>query len=208
MAKQNRLESLRDPDMITSSGKSVYFDKPEETEIVLEDFELPLKNICRYNGHAKWSLLQHLAFCVCLVPVWYPEAKKESLAAVAFHDLHEVIVGDVVSGLKKFIPKFYKLEEKWAKHIAKKLGLLKIFQSAEQKEIVKFIDYRALQLEMYWLEHKGFSYVIGDSPTPNDLEIKILQHISVADSKLLWQIVSNALKLKPIIEEEVSLDEN
>lgn len=189
------------PDMVTSTGKLIYFEDPSKTSLDLEDFRIPLANICRYNGHAQWTLLQHLALCVLLVPLWYGEAspgmRAEYRAALALHDLHEVFVGDMVTGLKRHCPEFVCVEWEWATHVAKELGLGSSLEEPLCQRVVKFIDHRALMVEMDWLKHGGFEWVSENCTPTTSGERAIVQFVAAASPSYLWDLVSAALQFQP-----------
>lgn len=138
------------PDMMTISGEWIYFDKPYASEIKFQDLQIHTSNINRYNGAVHWSLLQHLTLCYLLAK-HYNASPKEAIYCLA-HDLHEIIVGDVVSGLKKYIPQFQALELAWETRVHYALG---IPLQESPKEFVKLVDLKALCIEMHFLGHPG-----------------------------------------------------
>lgn len=171
----NNLERL--PDAVTMSGQLIYFDDPSKTNISLYDIISSARNICRYNGAIKWSLLGHLLFCYYIAESPYIVNKVRStfimqkndseirnilwyLKTHAFaHDFHEIYVGDMVSGLKKHCPDFQRIENSWEMYVLKKINLLtserqkRMYQ--EIKPILKEIDLIALVNEMSYFKHPG-----------------------------------------------------
>ena len=147
-------------DYITACGHAVNFSKPENTRFDWEDIRIHTENLNRYNGALKWSLIQHLYLCTELVSILYPEHPDQELlkALVAAHDLHEIYIGDVVSGLKKYLPEYVLLEEEWEKWIHKTLDISWEDRNRLMPE-VRQVDITALVLEMTQLQHPAAQLV-------------------------------------------------
>ena len=188
------------PDMTTQTGRFIYYNDPSQTVLTLEDFEAPLTNLRRYCGQVDWSLLRHLALCVLLTPSWFPDYSANHLAALALHDLHETIVGDMVTGLKKHCPEFVKIEDSWMRHVASQLGLSDLLADEEIQKVVKFIDYRALVVETWHTKHSAYVVVVEGQLPPTDKEKEIVDAVSRASSKTLWKVVKNALTKSLLVD--------
>ena len=97
-----------------------YFDyvNPSVDDLSVVGLALSLSKICRFNGHTlqHYSVAQHSYVCSLLVPNEY---KMEAL----LHDLHESVIGDMPSPLKKVIPEYSAYEEKIAGLFRSKFGL-------------------------------------------------------------------------------------
>lgn len=196
MTKFQTSISSRMPDMVTWSGEKVWFLEPQHTTICMTDLYEHSRNMCRYNGAAKWSLLQHLALCVELArsSSKHPQHSPKSILLKGYsatHDLHEIITGDVVTGLKRLLPVFKSIEDQWERYVHQSLGLPYEYSPHEK---VKQIDLRALVIEMTCLEHPGLAAVqdrghlsatIGEKMT----WVRIAQQ---SDEKL-WRIVTTAI---------------
>ena len=157
-------------DMVTISGWAVNFLQPELTPIDPEDLRRSTINICRYNGHIDWRLVQHLWLVVELARFFYP---GDPLAwyYCGTHDLHETLVQDIVSGFKRYLSEYEDIEHSWELHVHKSLGFPWKMRPHEK---VKHIDRRALVIEMIALHHPAGEYVsryYGGMPTADELQI-------------------------------------
>lgn len=195
-SQMNPKETKTWPDMVTYMGQKVYFDDPQQTEILMEDLRFCLGNICRYNGHAKWTLNQHLALCCMLSQYMIGIPQVNQLCAL--HDLHEVYIGDIVSGLKKFSYNMQELENTWEQYVHEQLGFSWDDRNAYHEQ-VKFIDMLALYLEMDFLNHPGFQFVKKKTnfsltkKTLQELSL-ITQYVSHLNNKQCWYIIINTIK--------------
>lgn len=165
------------PDAITMSGQVIYFDTPSKTIISFYDIINSARNLCRYNGAIKCNLLTHLILCYYIAETPYIINKVNSLFKMqknyneikdlekylkfhAFaHDFHEIYVGDMVSGLKKYCQDFKLIEQAWENYI---LSEVKLLRSQKDKEIyqdlkplLREIDLIALVNEMSYFKHPG-----------------------------------------------------
>lgn len=196
------------PDAITHIGYSLWYLKPERTPIDLEDIRYALGNICRYNGHLEWNLLRHLALCTLLAQhntynrflalVEQDGAENafektsehlELVAQCACHDIHEIYVGDITSGLKKHLPDFQRIELLWETYVLKTLGL--DLPTGKVKAFVKEIDLKALALEMTILNHPGAKYVYV--PVDEE-EMRIFDLVQNTSPSACWLIIIEAIE--------------
>lgn len=123
--------------MCTISGKKVYLDNPSEDDIILEDAVRALSRIPRFGGHTDkfFSVAQHSVLVASLCPT---SCKREGL----MHDLIEAYVGDVILPIKRMVPGFKALEERFQNLIAKKFNLTYPYPAP-----VKEADIIAMQIE-------------------------------------------------------------
>lgn len=174
------------PDMRLSNGKPIWYCAPEKTMLTLDDLKNPVLNIRRYNGGSDWTLGQHLALGILLASSI--EVKKY----FAMHDLHEAILGDIVTGLKKYIPDFEVLENRWEEYFIK-IFLQNEFPSESIKKEVKLLDLHCLKLEMYCLDHRGL-YYIDTEWTPSALEQAVFKFIKESDPDFIWALIKEAIQ--------------
>ena len=186
-------------DSMTKSGYKIWFKRPELTPIDMEDIRVATENICRFNGHHKWSLLQHLALCTLLAGFHLktrrsslPQAEDTYLVAqCTCHDIHEVYVGDIVTGLKKHLSEFQIIENAWEAYVLSTLDL--DVPEGEIKSWVKYIDHRALTLEMMGAHHLASSKVMEAFGLPDEEEINIYISVKKKDPDECWTIVKSAI---------------
>jgi hypothetical protein len=181
------------PDSITHSGEWIFFLHPDRTEIHLQDLYYASSNIRRWNGHLDFSLLKHLTLCVLLAKE--NDYSLEEVAHCAAHDLHEIYVGDVVTGLKKYIPQFIKIEKEWEYYLHDYFNLPNWDQS-EFKTKTKIIDSRSLCLESTLFKDNRVLDLMQEL-FPNDpltkREIELLKYVISLENETAWNIVFNAL---------------
>ncbi len=188
--------------MITRGGHRIYFLSPEKTTITETDLFEALRRIGRYGGHANVTDLQHLALCVGLAKL-DPEIKAiegedrlRIIARCAIHDFHEVYIGDVIIGLKPFLPAYKEIEAKWEAFMTARLGLPPM--TAEDQVHVTRIDYRAAFVEMTYCKHPAASYQgsLRKAPPITEAEGKLAAYI--LDPHVghlnLWTTVMDALE--------------
>lgn len=89
--------------MQTFTGKKFWHFDPQSEEISIKDIAHSLANQCRFNGHCQkfYSVAQHSVIVSKLVQ------ENQALPAL-LHDAPESYIGDIVSPLKKFLPKEFK----------------------------------------------------------------------------------------------------
>lgn len=143
------------PDVITIAGNEISFWKPQETTISIDDLRTHTMNICRYNGAVNWRLVQHLALCGKWVSANnIPNLNKAQLIIqtgyAVLHDMHEVYLGDVVTGLKKYLNSYQDLETLWEIYVHDQLELPIEYR---KHEFIRYADKRALIIESCMLNH-------------------------------------------------------
>jgi len=183
-------------DMVTSQGHVVKFDEPNKTTFDLEDIRTQTKNICRYNGAIVWKLVQHLALCVKLTNIYFPELSSQCRAILAgyagVHDFHEVYVGDVVSGLKRYLSEYQKIEEAWENYTHNSIHLPLEFKDCDR---VKHIDIRALVIEMHQLEHPAAPLVAKwYGGPPSSKENAIFYRVQNYTLEGSWRTITKAMR--------------
>jgi uncharacterized protein len=123
----------------TYTGKQFWPLDPKVEEINIEDIAHSLANQCRFNGHSLqfYSVAQH---CVLVSKI----VKSNQSLAGLFHDASETYTGDIVSPLKRFLPKEFKeIETKIEEIIFQKFGITNVDHKA-----IKEADKIALVTEM------------------------------------------------------------
>jgi hypothetical protein len=204
---------MDDHDARTGRGYKIWFLKPELTPIDLEDIRYAASNICRYNGHCRWTLLQHLALCTLLaqfhVNRGYIKVKEGTVpegllttsvlsipesylvAQCACHDMHETYVGDVITGLKKYLSEFKTIELAWETYVLSTFGL--DLPTGTTKWFVKYIDNRALTLEMMGAHHLSANRIAEAFGIPEEEEKNIYMFVKELDPQACWLIVKSAI---------------
>ena len=104
----------------THSGGRVHIFNPRPEEILIEDIEWALGNMCRYNGHCAkfYSVAEHSVY------VSMQLSGVEALAAL-LHDAAEAFLGDIVRPIRRHpnLGFFGQIEEALLAVIAEKFGL-------------------------------------------------------------------------------------
>ena len=99
------------------SGGKFNYNKPEESDVTIEDIASALSNVCRFSGHLPqfYSVSQHLVNTSRLVPV-------EDAFDALMHDTAEAFTNDLPTPLKWALPIFKELETKIESAMAGKFG--------------------------------------------------------------------------------------
>jgi len=193
MQNQQPSQTSRYPDMTLATGKVAWLDAPEMTDIELSDFEAPVQNICRYNGNYKWPLVKHLALGVFLSNYHFPGGDRMIPAYFAAHDLHECIVGDMVSGLKAFCPGFTAIENAWERHVHASLGLH--MERNPDSNKTKYLDLRCLVIEMTMLGHPAADHVAAKFGGPmKEEERHAFSAVNALDTETCWRVVAKVIQ--------------
>lgn len=179
------------PDICMASGEPVWFLTPDRTRILPADLRVHLPRVIRYNGALGWSVLQHLALCVELAErLGFP---TPAIPYIAAHDLHEAVVGDLPTHMKRLLPAFKEIEDAWEAHVHRSLGLEWPVPESIRAS-VKRIDQIALALEMTCLRHamaEGVAtrrgVLVGE-----DMRVAFAM-IARLDDDALWRVVCRAL---------------
>lgn len=179
------------PDICMASGEPVWFLYPERTRVLAADLRVHLPRVIRYNGALPWSDLQHLALCVGLADLLgFPTSARPYIAA---HDLHEAVVGDLPTHLKRLVPAYKDIEHAWEAHVHRSIGL----EWPVPEDIawsVKRIDQVALCVEMDCMGHAMASGVAtrrGVVVSPFMREV--FARVAELSDEVLWERVCAAL---------------
>ena len=99
------------------SGAKFNYNKPEESDVTIDDIASALSNVCRFSGHLPrfYSIAQHLVNTSHIVP--------EELAFTGLmHDTAEAFTNDLPTPLKWALPIFKELEGKIESAMSEKFG--------------------------------------------------------------------------------------
>jgi len=124
------------------SGALFNYNKPEESEVTIEDIASALSNVCRFSGHLPrfYSVAQHLVNTSRIVR---PEYAFDAL----MHDTAEAFTNDLPTPLKFALPIFKELEVKIESAMAKRFGFNYPYPDA-----VKLADTQMLLLEKNYVK--------------------------------------------------------
>lgn len=153
-------------DYHTVHGAPVYLLDPDRTPILSADIYEHGRGAMRYNGAPRVSVLAHSALVALLA-----ERDGENIFCVqdcAAHDLHEVTVGEVVTGIKPHLRGFKDLESAWERRYRGALGLGEP-PVLWMRDRVKHYDLRALVVEMTWYRHPALKLLNLPPATPSEM---------------------------------------
>jgi 5'-deoxynucleotidase YfbR-like HD superfamily hydrolase len=124
----------------TYTGKMLDFSRPSDADIDAEDIAHALARVCRYGGAMDgfYSVASH-----CVYVSRFLEEQGHSTyiqAAGLLHDATEAYLGDMVSGLKRLVPEYRRLEDAWEARVFKHFD---VYVTGRVKHIVKDADLRA-----------------------------------------------------------------
>ena len=178
------------------TGVCIDYYHPENVKLTLDDFKIPTSNICRYNGTLDWKLIKHLALGILLCYERFGDnvSRANISGYYAMHDLHECIVGDVVSGMKPLLPEYRKIEEIWEQHVHNEMGMS--LSGSKRPDLVRVLDLLSLVVEMQCLGHPGLDFVKSKTdlrPTPADL--KCFYETSYMTDLECWDLITKAIAI-------------
>lgn len=124
------------------SGARFNYNKPEESDVTIDDIASALSNVCRFSGHLPrfYSVAQHLVNTSRIV-------SPENAFTALMHDTAEAFTNDLPTPLKWTLPIFKELETKIESAMGQKFG----FEFPYPPEI-KEADTLMLMLEKYYVK--------------------------------------------------------
>lgn len=124
------------------SGAMFNYNKPEESDVTIEDIASAVSNVCRFSGHLPrfYSVAQHLVNTSRIV--------SPDLAFTALmHDTAEAFTNDLPTPLKWALPIFKELEVRIESAMSNKFGFQYPYPDA-----VKLADTQMLLLEKNYVK--------------------------------------------------------
>lgn len=124
------------------SGGRFNYNKPEDSDVTIEDIASALSNVCRFSGHLPrfYSVAQHLVNTSKIV-------SDSNKFTALMHDTAEAFTNDLPTPLKWALPIFKDLEVSIESAMGKKFG----FQYPYPEE-VKHADTVMLMIEKYYVK--------------------------------------------------------
>jgi uncharacterized protein len=124
------------------SGAHFNYNKPEESDVTINDIASALSNICRFAGHLPrfYSVAQHLVNASYIV-------SPENAFTALMHDTAEAFTNDLPTPLKWAFPIFKDLEIKTESAMSEKFGF-----AYPYPDEVKEADTIMLMLEKYYVK--------------------------------------------------------
>jgi hypothetical protein len=173
-------------DMHTYSGVPVYLKDPWRTAILARDIRACAAGGSRYNGAPRVSILAHSVLVAALAEA--DGATEEVVSHCAAHDLAEAVpLGEVVAGLKRYLPEYKALEQIWEPRIRSAVGLSVVLPPHIKREVKRY-DLRALACELWWFKHPCLAIKECDPPTLREKLITASVFLPVVGSEAgLWR---------------------
>lgn len=142
------------------SGGRFNYNKPEESDVTIEDIASALSNVCRFSGHLPrfYSVAQHLVNASRIVP------EQDAFTAL-MHDTAEAFTNDLPTPLKWALPVFKDLEVSIESAMGKKFGF-----TYPYPQTVKDADTTMLLLEKRYVKEDKSEW-----PLYEDLERELLK---------------------------------
>lgn len=152
--------------MQTGSNQELDFAAEQWIVLPIDLIARALSNICRYNGHSSryYSVAEHSVLISRLVP-------QELALAALLHDASEAYVGDMPTGLKRFLGVNFKdIEHKATEAVSRGYGV-----SMEQlgSPIIKSFDKRILgdEAKVLMPHHEFWEHFVREHE-PTGIEIQ------------------------------------
>lgn len=182
---------------ITQSGKRIDIQNIKEDDICLQDIAHHLTKICRFGGalpfDKHYSVAVHSINLLFYARRYYP-TNTELQKALLFHDASEAYLGDVVTGVKKCLPDYIKLEKQVSDLIYKKYDISMNYKFIY--DTVRELDIRILLDEASSLFPSRYDEFKNQLNNYNPLGVSISPNIPcqmVYDAFLRW---CNELEIK------------
>lgn len=161
------------------SGATFNYNKPEESDVTIDDLASATSNICRYAGHLPrfYSVAQHLVNASRIVEGITGNRNDPAVFAALMHDTAEAFTNDLPTPLKWAFPVFKELEVSIETAMGKKFGF-----EYPYPDSVKFADTVMLIAEKIYIKEDTSVWPAYESWTAESVE-PYLQYIDL-DS---WQ---------------------
>lgn len=145
------------------SGGRFNYNRPEESDVTIDDIASALSNVCRYSGHLPrfYSVAQHLVNTSRLV-------SPDNAFTALMHDTAEAFTNDLPTPLKWALPIFKELEVKIESAMGGKFG----FEYPYPKE-VKDADSTMLILEKRYIKNDKSVWPLYENIEKNVLKDKV-----------------------------------
>lgn len=124
MAEATKPIGMEDCWISLLSGAKFNYNKPEESDVTIDDLASATSNICRYAGHLPrfYSVAQHLVNASRIVEGICGNRNDPAVFAALMHDTAEAFTNDLPTPLKWAFPVFKKLEVSIETAMGKKFG--------------------------------------------------------------------------------------
>lgn len=184
----------------TYRGYPVFYGDPSQTPVDVRDLEVHLKNSRRYAGVLDVPIFLHLCYCVELAAAI--GLSPITCAYVACHDMHEAYIGDIPTGLKKYLtltsPTWNAMEETWEAHVHDAFDL-PFPLPPEEKARVKLVDMLALLGEMTMNDHPAVGLVYQRATVRKVLDdhpeyLSLLRPCWKRAKKMEWEMLASVAR--------------
>ncbi len=165
------------------------YDRPQDVTLYETDLYHGCRTETRYLGVISVPLIEHLALCVLIAQ--YDYSTPKIVAACAAHDLSEVYLRDLPTGLKDVLPGYRNLEHLWQARIYDALGLYDGLDESAWKHlerVVKGVDTKALLVESAVHEHPGLDLMVTETGQQPNFDLCGMYVIKIQErpSLSLW----------------------
>lgn len=149
----------------TYTGKIIDYKNITEDDICLEDIAHHLTNIQRFGGclplQVKYSVADHSINCYRMAVMLHPNEDEVHRAAL-MHDATEAYIGDVVSGLKRCLTDYTKLERHLSNVINEKYNLQEFTRVQDIDKRIMLDEVKSLIPDKYDLYVRHQQYLPYD----------------------------------------------
>ena len=161
--------------MLTYSGRKISILYPGVEDINIEDIAHALSLQCRYNGHCNefYSVAEHSVLAARMFKARYGERFECDYIYTLMHDAAEAYVGDMINPVKRELPAFKAIENRFLDAIREKFDWPWMWDS---KSRIKQVDRWMLATEMDQLFPDGVfceDILSGDDLCGPDIKLKL-----------------------------------
>jgi 5'-deoxynucleotidase YfbR-like HD superfamily hydrolase len=164
----SRVHPHRGPWMPVGEATRFWAHESRPGDFDIADIARGLAHINRFNGRIRfdhYSVAQHSLLVADLLP---PELKLFGL----MHDAAEAFLGDLITPVKRLVPRFAHIEDRAMRAIALQFGFVDVYDDPDAVAAVKRADTVMLATEARDVSHLGFvAQRLTELPRPEPIRV-------------------------------------
>lgn len=147
---------MKNDPYLTYSEVEIDVENPKKEMFNIQDIARGLSNECRFNGQIRifYCVAQHSVAVARLLKTWSVDSQYNITPAVVMagllHDASEAYLKDIPSPVKKLIPQYKEIEQRFMTAIYERFGVV---LTEEQEHLIKLADEQIYKLEVSYLRN-------------------------------------------------------